>query len=242
MIAIAALAMGVQVLVCTVAGVRLLVRAARQRGIPEAGFGFCFLALGAIGYPVSLAARNGLASSPELAGHLLLVGLAAQNLACLALFIATWRVFRPQQPAAAAATLLAAVAFAASLVGQHLTVGFAGAADGGAFYWIGFLPRAAAFAWSAAESFRYFGLMRRRVALGLGDPVVSDRFRLWGAASAQIALAFLVFGAARVLGVHPATSPPVVLITSVCAFGCSATLWLAFFPPAAYLARMRASA
>ena len=36
------------------------------------------------------------------------------------------------------------------------------------------------FAWTALESFRYWNLLRRRVPLGLADPLVANRFFLWG--------------------------------------------------------------
>ena len=34
--------------------------------------------------------------------------------------------------------------------------------------------------WGAAESLRYFSMMRRRAKLGLADPLVTNRFLLWG--------------------------------------------------------------
>ena len=39
-----------------------------------------------------------------------------------------------------------------------------------------------AFAWGGFEALRYFFLLRRRQALGLADPVVTNRFLLWAIA------------------------------------------------------------
>ena len=42
----------------------------------------------------------------------------------------------------------------------------------------------ATFAWTSSEALRYYGLMRRRFALGLADAVVVNRFLIWGGGAA----------------------------------------------------------
>ncbi len=237
------LGIAVQIVADAVVGVRLLLLARRTRRLPELCLGLCCLLLGGIGLPLSLVARGGLAASrPELAGQLLAVGFAFQNAACLALFVATWRIFRPDAGWAAGLSWAAGLAMLASLVGQAATVGFRGGVDQGAFYQLGFVARALAFAWGGFEAGHYALLLRRRIRLGLADPVVADRFRLWALCCLAVVFGFASFAASRALGVEPATSPVVLSVTSVVGSVAGVALWLAFLPPRAYLRRVAARA
>jgi len=229
----------VQILADAVVGVRLLMLARRTRKLPEAAFGGTCLLLGVLGLPISIAARNGLAATPEQAGWLLAVGLGFQNLASLLLYVGTWRVFRRETGWAGALVATAALALTASLVGHGLTVGFRGGVDHGLWYEVGFATRAAAFLWTAGESFGYSRTLRRRLTLGLADPVVAERFRLWFWCNSGIALGFFAFLVARLLGENPAATPWVLATTSVVGIASGTALWLAFAPPAAYLRRVR---
>ncbi len=92
--------------------------------------------------------------------------------------------------------------------------------------------------WAGVESIRYFGLLRKRLALGLADPIVADRFRLWGLAILS-ADAITVFGIGFNLMGQTITSSPIGAVL-VGGFGLAtgACLWLAFIPPQAYLERI----
>jgi hypothetical protein len=229
-----------QIAACALVGARLLALARRTRKLPELAFGAGFLLLGVLGQPVAVLGRSPLAGSPELAGALLAVGLAAQSLGCLCLDAGTWQVFRPTSRRAAAAVAGVAAIFVTSLVGHGLTVGFAGGADRGAFYWAGLLARGGSFAWCAVEALLYHRQMRRRLRLGLGDPVVANRFLLWAVASSGLVAAFLAFVTAKLTGVNAATSPPFLATSFAVAVVCSVAMWLAFFAPDAYTHRVAA--
>lgn len=232
----------VQILANALVGVRLLLLARRTRKLPELTFGLCFVLFGAFGLPLSIAARRGLAPSPEAAGLLLAAGFLAQNLACLALAVSNWRTFRPDRPLALLAVVAVAAAFGVSLAGQALTVGFRGAADGGAFYVVGYLARMGTFVWASAEAVRYWTLLRRRLPLGLADPVIVNRLALWSLGSIAVVVGFVAFGMARLADVNPAASPAVLATSSVAGLVAGVALWLAFAPPAAYLRRIAAPA
>jgi hypothetical protein len=238
------LALGVlaQVLASAVVGLRLLWLARRTRKLPELTFGLCFLLLGAFGLPLTLAARGDLAPGPEAAGLLLAGGFLAQNAACLALAVNTWRTFRPEGRAGLLAVVAVGTAFTVSLAGQALTVGFRGAADGGDFYVLGFLARMGTFVWASAEAVRYWALLRRRLVLGLADPVIVNRLALWSAGALAVVVGFAAFGLARLAEVNPATSPAVLATSSLAGLVAGVALWLAFAPPAAYLRRVTARA
>jgi hypothetical protein len=230
-----AVGFGIQVLACAAVGVRLLFLARRTREVPEIAFGLCFLLLGVVGYPVSVLARVHVLDSPGLEGKLLAVGLGAQNLACLALGVGTWRVFQPAWRWAPRILLFAALLFAASLAGQALSVGFRGGNDHGLWYGVGLATRTAGFGWAALESLRYWRLLRRRLRLGLADPVVTDRLRLWSTAALALFFGYASFGVCKLLGIDAATWPPLVATNLVIAGVAGVSITLAFFPPAAYL-------
>ncbi len=227
-----------QIAACALVGARLLALAHRTRRLPELAFGAGFLLLGVLGQPVAVLARSPLAGSPELAGVLLAAGLAAQSLGCLCLDAGTWQVFRPASRCAAAAVAGVAVLFVASLIGHGVTVGFAGGADRGGFSWAGLLGRGGSFAWCAVEALLYHRQMRRRLRLGLGDPVVANRFLLWGVASLGLVAAFLTFVTAKLAGVNAATSRPFLATSFAVAVVCGVAMWLAFFAPEAYTRRI----
>lgn len=82
-------------------------------------------------------------------------------------------------------------------------------------------------------------MARRRVALGLADRVVANRFLLWGLfglTATGINVASLIGNA---LGVDPSRSPSVIVPMGVLGFGASAAMYLAFVPPAWYLVLVR---
>lgn len=228
----------IQLLANLAVGLRLLALARRTRRLPETAFGLALVLLGGIGYPLSIAARAGLASSPEAAGQMLAVGLLIQNVGCGALYVFLWRVFRPHDVWALALVALAGGVLAWSVPAEFLTDRFWGAIDGGPFYWSGLAARAGTFAWATVEAGLYYTRMRRRLRLGLADPVVTDRFRLWTLTSASALLAFGVFATARLLGIDPPSSPLVMATTSAAGLLAGILLWLAFLPPRAYLERV----
>jgi len=232
----------VQIVADAVVGVRLLALGRRTRQLPELAFGSACLLLGVVGLPLSIAGRNGAIHDPGLAGVFLATGFAFQDVASFLLFLGTWRIFREGRGWARGLVVLAGLAFIASWIGQALTVGYRGGIDSGFWYEVGFAARAGAFVWAGLESFLYHQLLRRRQKLGLADPVVADRLRLWFLCNAGIVLAFGVFLWARALGLHPAATPWVLATTSLVGIGSGMALWLAFSPPPAYLRWLRARA
>jgi hypothetical protein len=90
------------------------------------------------------------------------------------------------------------------------------------------------FAWSSAESFVYYKTMRRRLALGLADPVLTNRFLLWALAGTAAAVLVAVLISCMLDG-------RVILrdqlsLNAIAAIGTlmSGAWYLTFFPPAGY--------
>ena len=103
-------------------------------------------------------------------------------------------------------------------------------------FWPGMFASLASYAWSAFESFRLWSMMRRRVALGLGDPALAHRFLLWGGAAA--AACRIVACTMINCTLHPTQMHPTWLLAQT-VFDATAAdgIGLAFFP----LGRRRAS-
>jgi hypothetical protein len=222
-----------------VIGVRLLGIARRTRQLPEAMLGMAFVLLGGLGYPLTTAARRGALGSEEGNAALMAVGLLAQNVACFGVYLMTARTFRAGEGWAQVLAWLAAAAFVGSLAGQAATDGFASHSMSPA-YWLGLGTRTGAFAWAAAESCRQYRLARRRLQLGLVDPVVANRFLLFALGMGGVLAAFLVFIAGSLTNPNPAEVRWVLAATGCVGVLTAVPTWLAFLPPAAYRRHLRA--
>ena len=77
------------------------------------------------------------------------------------------------------------------------------------------LARCAVLLWLFVESAIYAQRMRRRVRLGLGDPVVANRFTLWAIWTGALACIPLFVLTLRVLGVLQAPVPGAPLPAAV---------------------------
>lgn len=225
----------------TVVGLRLLAIARRTRRLPEAALGAAFVLLGAIGYPLATAARRGVLPSDEANAGLLAAGFLAQNLGCLAMYVHVARTFRGDAPWASRLAWAAGAAFAISWVGQGLENGFRPGA-GGAAYALGLAVRTGAFAWASWEALRCHAAARRRLRLGLADPVVTNRFLLFGLSSLAVLGAFVAFTIGRIATPDVAESGWVLAATGASGLVAAATTWLAFLPPEAWRRRLRARA
>jgi hypothetical protein len=225
-------------------GVRLVLLARRTRGAPEACAGAGLLCLAVLAHPFSALARlPGLVGT--LPGHLLFaVGMATTAAGITLLYEFTRRTFRPGR--AWALALVAAAGLAACAETAGLWVATAGAArieD--------ILPRArpwtvaicltlaGSFAWTALEGAVHHARLRRRLALGLADPVVADRVRLWAASGVAAAALLVQIAALAARGRMVLHDPMALLLTALCGAATASLWYLAFLPPPAYLRRVR---
>ncbi len=236
--------LGCFLLMGAVVGARLVALARRTRGAPEFLAGMGLLCLAVLAHPFSALGRlPGLMGTP--AGTTLFgIGLGTTAAGIGLVYAFTWKVFRPADRWAAAV-----VALAAGLATLECAGLLWATSGGGTMQEV--LPRArpwtiaicltlsGGFGWTAIESLAYHAKLRRRLALGLADPVVVDRVRLWG-------LSGLTAG---VLGAHIAWlawrggmvlhDPSALLVTSLAGIATSVLWYLAFLPPDAYLRRVQ---
>jgi hypothetical protein len=233
---LAAVGGSVSLLLQIVVGLRLLWQGARTRALPELVLGFGLFAMGGIATPAVALARAPLERDAATSATLLFVYCAVMALGAGGFTLFTQRVFRPaaRWAKALAAALPAGMLAAMAWIG--LGRGFAAelAAPGPASL-ASNVCLFAALGWSGWESLGHAARMKRRAALGLAEPVVVNRVRLWGVA---MLLSTLMCGA----GIAFQLAGVPILNTEAGAAGLGLTglvsgsaLYLAFFPPPPYL-------
>jgi hypothetical protein len=232
------------ILASLVIGLRLLLLAWRTRELPEFVIGLALFLMGGLGYPLVSIARLATGMPEAVRIGLFLVSTLFNIVGTVGVCVFNWRVFHPRGSWAGWFTLAFVCALAAALALQSVMVGLASAAlrNEGAGYHVFTALHGVPLAWAAYESLRYHRLLAKRVKLGLADPVVADRMRLWGTG---MLLAFVINVFASVLaffGVDIAVSPAGSLVIAPLGLAAAGCVWLAFLPPAAYKLRVLARA
>lgn len=222
----------------TLVGVRLLVRAARQRTVPEAALGVALFSFAAVVQPSLIAAGVFAARAPDAALGFALLGNAAAAVSVTALFVFTSRVFRAgARWAMALAVFGSCVAVFAGTGSSLLLIGSGSElslAEAGRWTALMSASFGLAFGWTGIEALICWVRARRRARIGLGDPVVANRFALWGAGSTiafglDVALAMLALS-----GADFARDALPRLLISVSGLANAVVWFLSFTPPAAY--------
>jgi hypothetical protein len=212
-------------LLTLVLGARLLALFV-TRGAPAGLLGFALVFGGAPSHVLTLAFD--LAGGPPPVGPWRLasaMALIASGIAGTCVMRFTQEVFHPRNGVLTVATGLCAAFFsvvACTVPFGELPIDRAPASRASGLLLI------AIFLWAAFESLRHFAMYRHNAGL---DPLVVDRFRLWGVA----AFAYLLI-VALLLGTQGAAGTAFAGVAGLVATG---ALWLAFLPPRAYARRLR---
>jgi hypothetical protein len=163
-------------------------------------------------------------------------------------YIFTWRTFRPHRHWAGVAVGVGFGALAFGFLFEAVDDGFALALFPGLGHWLGWAGRTLPMLWVSIESFRYYLLLRRRLRIGLADPVLVNRFLLWAIWAAAVFFNLSADPVARLAYAMSAgtwggevvaeIAAPVILVTiSVTMFlgaVSAATLFLTFFATQSY--------
>ena len=237
-------------LFCLAIGVRLVLLSRRNGGRPELLLGLGLGLTGGLGYGILIAvslAQTVLGAAPSLALTASgLLGKAIHDVGVLAMLGFILTVFRPSEAWARTLAGVMAAVLVVGYFGNALTGGFAESRPQGFWYWLGFSAIGTYPMWAAAEAFRYHGLMSKRMALGLADPVVVNRFLLWGIASLFSVAAIWTISLPAILDLplqeQIRLAPLSMSVTGVWGIGAISSYWLTFFPPAWYRARIAAAA
>ena len=214
-------------------GVRLLLVWRRTRQLPELAFGIGFVS-GSLGSALAQIGQRLLwKDAGAVATALNAACFTLQVVGTIFLFVVIWRVFRPNRLWAQNLCWTAAVVLGVSL-GLRLESGeLAEARIETSGMLVFFASRLFLFAWSSFESFRYHAMLKRRLALGLADPLAAQQIFFWGLAGvATWGVMAVITGTIFVLHRHPVEyGPSMGAITALCLV-LSVTMWWAFFPPA----------
>jgi len=234
-------------LFCLAIGVRLQLLARRTGASPERLLGLGLGLTGGVGYGILIAvslARQAVGDAPAPALVFWgLVGKGIHDLGVVAMLAFIVTVFRPGVSWARGLAGAMIAVLAVGYLGNALTGGFASMRLG-FWYWVGFSVIGSYPMWAAAEAFRYHGLMRKRRAIGLADPILVNRFLLWGVASLFSVAAIWTISLPAILGLPLAeqqrVAPASMSLTGLWGIGAISAYWLTFFPPAWYRARVLA--
>lgn len=225
-----------------IVGGRLLLLARRTRQLPELALGLDFLLIGGLGYPLAIAADQLVGASLLVAGVLAYVAsLTVSHLGMLGHSIFTRVVFRPRERWAAALVGACALAVVVGLaLGIHVGVGWLerGVTSpsermGGTLFLMA--VSTAICAWSAAEAFAYHAKLRRRLSLGLAEPVVVNRFLLFGIHSTSTTIGCLVNAWFALTSPLSVLDPTALSIAGLCGGLGAVAVILGFMPPAWYV-------
>ena len=237
---VAAFGGGAFVLASLVLGARLVWMARRTRGLPEFVLGFGLFLMGGLGYPLMAIAQQATGLGVRTRVGLYVTQMLCTTIGMTGVTLFTRRVFRPGEAWAAWTTPACLVAMIGLMIAQGVGPGIAAALQGGDAIWFrSSYVSIAVMGWTGAESLRYHLMLRRRLALGLAEPVVVDRFRLWSISmfsAASISSLGLVLRELFDVSLNGTTAGN--LLVGPLGLVIALALWLAFLPPAGYLRRV----
>ena len=233
MIVLLGLASLISLVASLVLGIRLLRLASRTRGVPELAMASAFLLGGFLGLLCILvsnaAPHAGL--PPETGERLFRIGMSLVAVGISCTFVFVWQTFRSGSAMARNLSLLGIACIGASL--WPVWVLPIEAAMVSPFNYAGDAVRLACMLWGCTEALRYHSTMQRRSKLGLADPVVTNRFLLWGIAMAAGAGTVVMTAYMMISGIVDADAWPFLVLAILTTISPTAQ-WLAFFPPRAY--------
>ena len=230
-----------------VIGIRLIALSQRTRRTPERSLGLGFIGTAGLGYGTLIFAMvgrraTGWADAPEFYTWLIALGWIFHNLGVTFMLDFVQRVFRPEEGWARFLKHTLSIVLWGAWLADAFTGGLT-ASWPSHYFWIAFAVIGTYPLWMAVEAFRYWGLMRKRVSLGLADPLVANRFLLWTLASITTLASIWLVEVPTFLG-YEQMSPAaehITRVTMLCTSGFGiatvCTYWLTFFPPAWYQER-----
>jgi hypothetical protein len=229
------------ILASFVTGARLLLVARRTRQLPELTLGLGLFLMGGLGYPLTLLGEFG-TFLPDDARAGFIAGNQLSSVIGLPLLVYfTARVFRPESAAARTLVWLIGLTFVGMYGFRAATYGFAPVALGGEKVpTVHSILTLVCLGWAGLESLFYHLQLRKRVRLGLADPILANRMLLW---AVGMLCAMMLTGISTLfstLGIAFDQTTPGILTIGIMGTTSAASVWFAFFPPAAYVKWIRA--
>lgn len=232
---------------CGAIGIRLTLLSRRTGGMPERMLGIGLATMTCVAVPLNAISGLGRLNAGELDYRALVLGNIALWIGFTGVAGFTWKAFRPADEWAAMLMLALSSAMAAvcgGTVAAQLSSPPELSAFEAGFLWSGLLriPLVVAFAWTAIESLRNYGMARKRIAIGLGDPVVANRFLLWGIVGVVQVCVHTVSLTLHFQGMGMMQSAIGLFVVSAGGLAGAALLYLTFMTPQAYERFLRSRA
>ncbi len=239
-------AVGNVVFVAAIATVsfRLLLLWRRTREWPELLISGGFLLLSLVGFPFLLGAGLSGERIGDVNLPMAVVGLVGVGAAIVLLQAFIWQAFRPREAWARHFVLLNVVA-AAIWAGLFLRAVVLADPDTAPLEVHGRYSLAIRmhfevwYLWIAVESLGEWSRARRRLALGLSDPVVVNRFALWGSMGVVLALNGAAAMALEARGLNPVKDALPAMLLGMNGAVAGVLMFMTFVPPATYVEWIR---
>lgn len=220
-----------------VVGARILLLAARTRLFPETAVGLSLFLAGGVGTALLIVPLF-LPESQTQAGYVFYqFGSAISHVGFGLLFFFVWRVFRREETWAAilyglctTGLLFGGMGIAVELQPEQILSGRS--APNNIWFWMSLSARFVGYGWAAIESFRYYGMLKKRLELGLAEASVVSRFFYWGVCVSAVVCIWVNMAVQQVIANDPAVQASSHLVSAVLGFVVAGSLWVAFFPRA----------
>ena len=219
-------------IVYLIAGVRLLRLGQRTGEAPERLLGatFLFMGVSAACYVLPVfSAFESLWTPLNFAGRVTFLPAAVM----IALF--TRRVFRSEERWGAWLVWGSAILLVSGVGGSALAGDWEGFSISNRWFWLEWVGFTVPFGWAGTEAFVQYRQARRRVRLGLCDPLVCSRYLLWALFGALQACSCLVllpqYSEYETTSQFTATWDTLYGASIISSL---VMIWLVFFPPAFY--------
>jgi hypothetical protein len=214
------------------AGVRLLRLSQRTGEAPERllGAAFLFMGVSAALYVLPVfSAFESLWTPLNFAGRVAFLPAAVK----LAFF--TRLVFRPENRWGAWLVWGSAILLVTGVGGSVRGGDWEGFSISNGWFWLEWVGYTVPFAWAGSEAFIQYRKARRRMQLGLCDPLVCSRYLLWAVFAALQTCSLLVlipqYSEYETTSQFTATWDAIYGASVIASL---VTIWLVFFPPAFY--------
>jgi len=215
-------------------GIRLVALGVRNRDPHALLIGLGVLGIGPVGFGLATVAQLIEPTRPDLSRAVLCTALFAISTGVIAKYLFNWRVYHPESIGVRILAFGAGVGVMVIFVSDSV-IGFDLAFRNGPTYMARTSLQVGCLLWGSTEALVYWSRMRRRLRLGLADPLVTNRFFLWGLGAWAAGQ-----GTAIGLGVQLSTGqeifdlPWLTLSSSIHGLTAAIAMWLAFLPPAGY--------
>jgi len=216
--------------------------AARTGETPELMIGSGFVLGGGIGYPATIASLLWATASPEWALRSAIAAQVALHVCTWIMMVAWYSIYHRGHVGARAGVVALTVGLFVILVdrlAETTPESLTGPALASPSGYVSLTSQVVPYLFMAISGFRYHAQLRRRLPLGLADPVVADRIRLWSWVSLLVVAQYSwSLATLHLMGQATVATASRVVVGSL-GLALAALLTLAFFPPPRYLRRVR---